>query len=220
MYSSDKKLNIEIYNTEKSSHIKGYKIPDKVCDDMIEWFTIKNEFQHPVDRINPEKKYRIKKSTDIGVSRELVSEFKELQNYQVHLDYCINDYVNSFSTLAEWPLDMLTPYNIQWYKPNEGFPRLHCERSPTEEAQHRVLVFMTYLNDVEDGGTFFPMQNLKLTAKKGDTWIWPADFTHPHKGQIVNKDKYIATGWVHFAEIWVNNRNVQDTFEETIYEEL
>ena len=59
-----------------------------------------------------------------------------------------------------------------------------------------MLVFMTYLNDVLDGGTEFKYQKLITKAKKGLTLIWPSDFTHTHKGQISNtSEKYIITGW-------------------------
>ena len=58
---------------------------------------------------------------------------------------------------------------------------------------------MTYLNNVEDGGTIFKYQNIKTKAKKGLTLIWPSDFTHTHKGEISNKKhKYILTGWLGF----------------------
>ena len=63
----------------------------------------------------------------------------------------------------------------------------------------RLLVFMTYLNDVDDGGTDFLYQNLTTQAKKGKTIIWPAEWTHTHKGQISEKkEKYIETGWYNF----------------------
>ena len=55
---------------------------------------------------------------------------------------------------------------------------------------------MTYLNDVEDGGTEFYYQKLKTKAKKGLTLIWPTDFTHTHRGIVSKtKEKYIVTGW-------------------------
>ena len=61
---------------------------------------------------------------------------------------------------------------------------------------NRILVFMTYLNDVKDGGTEFLYQKLTTPAKKGLTLIWPTDFTHTHRGVISQtKEKYIATGW-------------------------
>ena len=60
---------------------------------------------------------------------------------------------------------------------------------------------MTYLNDVPDGGTEFLYQNIKTKAQKGLTLIWPAHFTHTHRG-IVSKTqpKYIITGWWSFDE--------------------
>ena len=55
---------------------------------------------------------------------------------------------------------------------------------------------MTYLNDVPDGGTMFKYQKIITPAKKGSTVIWPAGFTHTHKGQISHtKEKFIVTGW-------------------------
>ena len=60
---------------------------------------------------------------------------------------------------------------------------------------------MTYLNDVENGGTEFMYQNLISPAKKGLTLLWPAYYTHPHRGQISSKqEKYIATAWYTFNE--------------------
>ena len=63
-------------------------------------------------------------------------------------------------------------------------------------ARFRVLVFMTYLNDVPDGGTMFKYQDLIVPAKKGLTLIWPTDFTHTHRGiPSPTQEKWIATGW-------------------------
>ena len=45
-------------------------------------------------------------------------------------------------------------YNIQKYKPGDGFYEWHCERN-TGWFGGRCLVFMTYLNDVAEGGTEF-----------------------------------------------------------------
>jgi hypothetical protein len=42
---------------------------------------------------------------------------------------------------------------------------------------------MTYLNDVTDGGeTGFFYQDVKIKPQKGLTLIWPAIWTHTHKG--------------------------------------
>ncbi len=64
----------------------------------------------------------------------------------------------------------------------------------------RVLTWMIYLNDVpvENGGaTDFFHQQLSLQPKKGTVVLWPATFTHMHRGAFLTGDvsKYIATGW-------------------------
>jgi hypothetical protein len=60
----------------------------------------------------------------------------------------------------------------------------HNERANGGEELKRILVFMTYLNDVDDGGTEFKNQNIICPAKKGLTIIWPTDWTHTHRGQV------------------------------------
>ena len=62
---------------------------------------------------------------------------------------------------------------------------------------------MTYLNDVEDGGTDFLYQNIQTKAEKGLTLIWPSIFTHTHKGIISpTKEKQIVTGWYGSEELY------------------
>ena len=65
----------------------------------------------------------------------------------------------------------------------------------------RMLVWMTYLNDVSDGGgTHFVYQKHTFEAKKGRTLIWPSDFTHTHAGVVSpTQHKYIITGWMNFV---------------------
>ena len=89
--------------------------------------------------------------------------------------------------------------NIQHYEISKGYPGLHYERD--KEVSTRQLVYMLYLNTVTDrGGTEFPFQNITTSAVKGNLIIWPADFTHPHRGIISDtQEKYIATGWVEIA---------------------
>ena len=58
---------------------------------------------------------------------------------------------------------------------------------------------MTYLNDQDDGGeTEFLYYDISVKPKKGLTLIWPAEWSHTHRGNVVNTDKYIVTGWIDF----------------------
>ena len=57
---------------------------------------------------------------------------------------------------------------------------------------YRFFVFMTYLNDVDDGGeTYFNHFKIKVKPKHGKTMIWPAEWTHAHSGEVVKSGKNI-----------------------------
>ncbi|WP_445366244.1 2OG-Fe(II) oxygenase [Microbulbifer sp. ANSA001] len=94
--------------------------------------------------------------------------------------------------------------NAQKYNKGEGgYPYWHSEvfpQMPHNEALHRVLLFMFYLNDVDEGGhTEFHYQNKTVKPKAGRMVIAPAGFTHTHRGNIPKSgDKYILTSWVLF----------------------
>jgi len=86
---------------------------------------------------------------------------------------------------------------IQWYAPGDGFYKWHVDGG--QDAHERAFVYMTYLNDVPDGGTEFMFQDITTTATKGKTLIWPAGLTHIHRGQISKEHhKYIITGWIYY----------------------
>ena len=92
-------------------------------------------------------------------------------------------------------------FNIQRYRSGQHFQRIHTERDGLASA-HRLFAWMTYLNDVdneEGGSTVFSHHNLEIQPKKGLTLIWPAEWTHAHKGSLLRANsKYIITGWMHF----------------------
>jgi hypothetical protein len=68
------------------------------------------------------------------------------------------------------------------------------------EISQRLLVFILYLNTIEEGGeTEFLYQKKRIQPVEGRLLIWPAGFTHTHRGNPPLKDnKYIVTGWLEF----------------------
>jgi prolyl 4-hydroxylase len=88
---------------------------------------------------------------------------------------------------------------LQYYKPGGGYKAFHYENQGSSIVDiQRHLVFMTYLNTIpsqEGGGTEFLYQR-SFNAVAGKTLIWPAIWTHTHRGIISpTKEKYIITGW-------------------------
>lgn len=94
--------------------------------------------------------------------------------------------------------------NVQKYQKNSGgYHFWHSEIYPLDaqcETLHRVLLFMFYLNTVDEGGeTEFYYQQRKFKPTQGKMVIAPAGFTHTHKGHVpISEDKYILTSWVMF----------------------
>jgi len=182
-----------------SNFIYGDFIEDlSLCDDIIKFHEMNPNKGNGVTV--PPSDSSIKKSTDSRLSdnQELLMRYdrelsKVLEKYKEKYKFC-NEY-------GAWRIT--SPINIQHYKPGEGFFVWHTERARVEEPMvSRHLVFMTYLNDVTDGGeTEWYYQKLKIKPRKGYTVIWTSDWTHTHRGLTSpTQEKYIVTGWFNYVK--------------------
>lgn len=195
-----------------NNHIGIYQISEKICDDFINFYEQNTHLTHPgaIHFSENGESYdflddSFKKSTDLRLSIDF--PFYPSNLYFSELQQCISQYISDYPDADKLePFAILEPYVVQKYKKNEGFFARHYENNGCIQEYHRVLVYMTYLNDVPNGGTHFPMQNFTSEAKKGLTLIWPAYFTHPHHGVISSThEKYIITGWLNNIDLY--NRN-------------
>jgi len=118
--------------------------------------------------------------------------FESLKNS--FIEYC-EEHSFLIKMLFPWGLDGY--YNIQKYSPGKCYPGEHMEHGNKDLNQRRIIAWMIYLNDIDDGGgTHWPQQNFTANARKGDLYIWPAGWTHSHYGIVSNTEtKYIITGW-------------------------
>jgi hypothetical protein len=176
------------------------------CNEVIDLFE-KSPLKRPGSFRHNEKvieKHDIKKSTDISFDPSFLKD----PTWGVHLDYLVKtieknvgDYITKFNSafekLDDFRLD--TTFNIQRYEPGEAFYGWHCERAGLQ-ASSRVLVWMIYLNTInEGGGTQFYYQNHIEKPEQGKLLIWPVDWMYLHKGiPSLTKTKYIFTGWYSF----------------------
>lgn len=193
-----------------------HRIPNLVsqefCKDLIKQFE-KSKLTGPGHTYTVKDGYvratyesNSKISTDISVYRGFIEdaeesgepEWREFIFYiNKKLQIGIDDYIEKFPMLNKLQKFILEGYNIQRYLPGEGFYNWHCENSGYIAGGDRVLAFMIYLNDLTDGGgTDFKLQNHTEKPESGKMVIWPAGWTHVHKGQVSEtQSKYIVTGW-------------------------
>lgn len=181
-----------------NSFIAGWYLDDRdICEQLIQYF-------HDA----PDKRIGIMSSSGgLGVvdkskkdSTDVTLNPSALANRYIRLLHKVaKEYISLYpysNKVVPW--GVIEPIGIQHYQPGGGYYEWHFERDNTnEKIAHRHLVFMTYLNDVNDqGGTEFHHQQVTVKPEKGLTLIWPSDWTFTHRGVVSpTEDKYIITGW-------------------------
>ena len=183
--------------------IWGRQIPDEICDGLLD-FWVNQQFL-PVtpgqvyDQGDIHVNKDLKDSMDVHIPHQI--GLPMIQEYREALQGVLNDYCEKFPFCQTSRFQLVEPMSMQCYPVGGGFKEWHTERlSPLPGNVYRHLVWMTYLNDVPDGGTEWYHQDLYIPAKKGYTVIWPADWTHFHKGRTSQtSEKQIITGWFSFV---------------------
>ena len=119
---------------------------------------------------------------------------------QIFWDKIYEQYGKKFSILKDMARHEIIEIKIQKTVPGGGYHIWHPEMQSIHE-KGRCLVFMLYLNDVEEGGeTEFLYQHKRIQPKRDRFVLWPAYFTHTHRGNPpLSGEKLILTGWVEFT---------------------
>ena len=177
--------------------IGGWYVEDvSVCDALIQYHEDSPDKRRGVMGGGGEAKVDkdAKDSTDVTLERSALAT-----RYVRALRGVAECYVEKYPWSGKLvPWDVLEPIGIQHYRPGGGYKIWHFERdNSNDQIARRHLAFMTYLNDVKDGGgTEFYHQGITINAEKGLTLIWPAEWNFTHRGQVSETEKkYIVTGW-------------------------
>lgn len=119
---------------------------------------------------------------------------------EIFWDKIYEQYGKKFSILKDMARHEIIEIKIQKTMPGGGYHIWHPEMQSIHE-KGRCLVFMLYLNDVEEGGeTEFLYQHKRIQPKRDRFVLWPAYFTHTHRGNPpLSGEKLILTGWVEFT---------------------
>mgnify|MGYP001248942427 CR=1 FL=1 len=184
--------------------IGSWEMESSICSQIINYYDKNKDQQRQGLTGRGTVNLDIKDRKDISISpNELDLKCNQVFNkYFANLFEFYKDYNKQWPFLASIiPTLEIGKFNIGKYIAGEHFQKIHTERDSLHSL-HRLLAFMTYLNDVEDGGsTYFSHYDLHIKPQKGLTIIWPAEWTHAHKGTIVNSgSKYIITGWLTFPK--------------------
>ena len=189
--------------TKESDFIWGDFISNEAVEEIVNFYR-HQQFLPYIDGQLMEEGV-VKTNKEHKDSRDLHVPFqvavKHCEKYLLELQGVLNKYMDRFPFCELSDFRIVEPMSIQWYPKGGGFKLWHTERSNCLRSNvYRHLVFMTYLNDVPDGGTEWFHQDKYVPAQKGYTVIWPADWTHFHRGRVSHtSEKIIITGWFTFT---------------------
>ena len=114
------------------------------------------------------------------------------------LQHCFDQYAKEYSVLKDINI-ACNNLKMQKTSSGGGYHVWHSEQGNGDQA-HRGLVYSLYLNTLPqeaNGETEFLYQQRRISPVENTMVIWPAAFTHAHRGNPVYGDnhKYIVTGW-------------------------
>lgn len=177
--------------------ICGWYIDPTCCDAILEYFNQADIKYKGSTSIGYDK--NTKDSTDCPLPDGSVNSV-----YMYELQKCVDLYIEKYKFCnigSPWTITQMA--NIQHYAPGGGYHVWHTERNrKSEPFVSRHLVYLTYLNDVDDGGeTEFFYQNVRVKPEKGLTLIWGSDWTFTHRGiPSPSQEKYVVTGWFNYVD--------------------
>lgn len=120
-----------------------------------------------------------------GVIDGLLSAIKTYQKYFPNVNYTVDHW--TFSDVI-----------FKWFTPGNYFSTWHCEH--TKNYPYRIIGFQIYLS-THDCGTEFLENNDIILSKTGRCLVFPAFFTHIHKGQPCpeNKDRFLLSTYIQYV---------------------
>lgn len=195
-YKVDETKLTEDYNDFIGTY-NGF-FPEEFCQDAINLFNFsspivktRNSLEVTDDFIFSSDFIDCPTPSTVSLNVKLRSYFNQIS------DFLIGKYIEKYNVLKALEGYRVYDLKMQKIKPKEGFHLWHYENILRRYSDRR-LVLQLYLNDVRDGGeTEFLYYSKRITPKQGQFLIYPATFTHSHRGNPpLSGNKYIITSWV------------------------
>lgn len=196
-------------NSEYKDFIATYRdvYPEGYCQHLIKEFDRLAESGAGLNRqrgegVSKHSKNDLQLALNFGV--HTVADFDDVPATRMFfqgLQQCYDAYTEQFSVLKDGRISG-TAMKMQRTDPGGGYHVWHAEQG-NDDFVGRVLVYMLYLNTLlpeEAGETEFLYQQRRISPQENTMVVWPAAYTHAHRGNTVfgSTSKYIVTGWFYY----------------------
>ena len=180
-------------------------VPVELCEEFVKDYEKAKENRTFIDTSKPDNEtgqfdnfpahIRQDEAVYVAPCYSSVLPIPPVKEYFKYLVDCYYSYIKKYSITFLGPVynDI---FKIHKVKKSEGYHVWHYERGKSE-CTDRLMVYMTYLEAPEEGGeTELLHQSLRIDPVVGRTLIWPAGFTHMHRGNPpLEGEKMYITGW-------------------------
>ncbi len=176
--------------------IEDGAIPHNLCDQITAGFegspgvvagrVVDQDGAHVVNK-------KVKISADLDFSKEAGKDSEIDRSLFGLVNLAFQRYVEQFGVLKAFSI-YDTGYFLTRYEKGQGFYDWHIDAG-NDATINRLFSCLIYLNTVEEGGeTEFFYQKLSIKPVKGRMVLFPASWTHLHRGTMpASEDKYIMT---------------------------
>ena len=176
-------------------------VSPEICKRMIDRFEAANEMGFTMLRNAPKSE---KDDLQLFLQEIPINQAVDSETHlsaMNNLQECYVEYAKKYSVALTDASAPHHPYQMKLQKtePSQGYHVWHYEQS-NRQMGSRLAVWTMYLNTIEEGGeTEFLYQKRRVKPEQGTICIFPAGFTHVHRGNPpLSGSKYIATGWYEF----------------------
>ena len=190
-------------------------VPVDLCNSFVENYELAKKNQTIIDcsveneaQIPPSLLPRLLQKDDVTYTTSTYSTIyprPPVIAYNNFLGECFKCYLKRYSIKFNAVI-YNDVFKIHKVRKSEGYHTWHYERNDPASLD-RMMAYMTYLEVPKKGGeTEFLHQSLRIEPIVGRTLIWPAGFTHMHRGNPpLDGEKMYITGWFNSAKIDVSN---------------
>jgi hypothetical protein len=175
------------------TYIENNFFSKKYCKNVID------KFDNNLQKSKGEREYQGYDYKDLFYDNFIIDNtfFKKFTN---KLSNSLQEYKKLYPeinlTESFWALASL---RFKKFNKGKSFANFHSEQNLT--YSNRVLSIQLYLTE-HNCGTQFYRDNFVIKSEIGRLAIFPAYFTHTHKGQICpeNKERFMVTGYINFIK--------------------